>query len=130
MSMYRMVFLGQLLLLSQLVLLLYHSANLYGAAEQAMDISITVAALLITSIIALQMYSNLDVLYHLPGFLAMVGLLAAGVMFYLAIPSFLYLEARMRKTKMGSVLPVRALEDAERSDVEGKRPGKEEVETV
>ncbi|KAL3462143.1 major facilitator superfamily domain-containing protein [Aspergillus heterothallicus] len=126
-SMYGMAFLGQLLLLSQPVLLSYRSATLYGAAEQAVGTSIAVAALSIASIIAPQMYPNSDAPYYLPGFSATVGLLAAGVVFYLTIPAFLYWEAMTRKVKTGSALPMRALEDAERSRVEGKQQGKEEA---
>jgi hypothetical protein len=53
-SMYGMAFLGQLLLLSQPVLLSYRSSTLYGAAEQAVGTSTAVASLSIASIIAPQ----------------------------------------------------------------------------
>jgi hypothetical protein len=118
-SMYGMAFLGQLLLLSQPVLLSYRSATLYGAAEQAVGTAIAVAARSIASIIAPQMYPNADAPYYLPGFSATVGLLGAGVVFYLGIPVCLFLEARGRKKGTGSALPLRALADAERSQVEG-----------
>jgi hypothetical protein len=56
-SMYGMAFLGQLLLLSQPVLLSYRSSTLYGAAEQAVGTSTAVASLSIASIIAPQVCS-------------------------------------------------------------------------
>ncbi|KAL3441754.1 major facilitator superfamily domain-containing protein [Aspergillus insuetus] len=127
-SMYGMAFLGQLLLLSQPVLLSYRSATLYGAAEQAVGTAIAVAALSIASIIAPQMYPNSDAPYYLPGFSATVGLLGAGVVFYLGIPVCLYLEARGRKARTGTALPMRALADAERSQAEGVVAGKGEGE--
>lgn len=54
MSMYGMAFLGQLLLLGQPVMLAYRTSTLYGAAEQAVGTSTTMAALSIASIIAPQ----------------------------------------------------------------------------
>jgi hypothetical protein len=52
--MYGMAFLGQLLLVAQPVMLSYRSSTLYGAAEQAVGTSTTVASLSIASIIAPQ----------------------------------------------------------------------------
>ncbi|KAL2864409.1 major facilitator superfamily domain-containing protein [Aspergillus lucknowensis] len=119
-SMYGMAFLGQLLLLSQPVLLSYRSATLYGAAEQAVGTSIAVAALSIASIIAPQMYPNSDAPYYLAGFSATAGLLAAGNLCYSTIPLCLFLEARKRKKETGNALPLQAFVDAERSQAEPK----------
>lgn len=121
MSMYGMAFLGQLLLVSQPVLLSYRSATLYGAAEQAVGTSIAVAALSIASIIAPQMYPNSDAPYYLKGFTATVALLAGGIVSYLTIPLCLYVEARRRKVRTGHSLPVQAVVDAERSQAETKQ---------
>lgn len=57
-SMYGMAFLGQLLLVAQPVMLSYRSSTLYGAAEQAVGTSTTVASLSIASIIAPQVRFN------------------------------------------------------------------------
>lgn len=120
MSMYGMAFLGQLLLVSQPVLLSYRSATLYGAAEQAVCTSIAVAALSIASIIAPQMYPNSDAPYYLKGFMATVALRAGGIVCYLTIPLCLYFEAQRRKVKTGHSLPVQAVVDAGRSEAETK----------
>jgi hypothetical protein len=129
-SMYGMAFLGQLLLVSQPVLLSYRSATLYGAAEQAVGTSIAVAALSIASIIAPQMYPNSDAPYYLKGFTATVALLAGGIVCYLTVPFCLYFEARRRKAKTGHAMPVQAVVDAERSEVETKEGETKEAAAV
>ena len=57
-SLYGMAFLGQLVLISQPVVLSYRSSTLYGAAEQAVGGAAAVASLSIASIIAPQVMSN------------------------------------------------------------------------
>ncbi|KAK2805533.1 hypothetical protein FQN50_006159 [Emmonsiellopsis sp. PD_5] len=116
-AMYGVAFLGQLLLISQPVMLSYRSSTLYGAAEQAVGTSTAVAALSIASIIAPQMYPHSDSPYFLPGFSATLALLGLSIFSYLAIPYCLLVEAQARKRETGHALPIQALEDAERSQV-------------
>lgn len=57
-SMYGMAFLGQMVVVSQPIVLSYRTSTLYGAAEQAVGGAAAVASLTIASIIAPQVRNH------------------------------------------------------------------------
>jgi MFS family permease len=132
-ALYGMAFLGQMILVSQPIVLSYRSSTLYGASEQAVGGAAAVASLSIASIIApqvrfigphcrysvnsLQMYPNNDGPNYIAGFSGTCALLAVCILSYLTLPLWLLREANARKKKTGHALPLQAMEDAENSQV-------------
>jgi len=116
-ALYGMAFLGQMVLVSQPVVLSYRSSTLYGAAEQAVGGAAAVASLSIASIIAPQMYPNKDGPHYVAGFSATCVVLAVCILSYLTLPLWLLREAKIRKSKTGHAMPIQAMEDAENSMV-------------
>ncbi|KFX93817.1 hypothetical protein O988_06615 [Pseudogymnoascus sp. VKM F-3808] len=116
-ALYGMAFLGQMILVSQPIVLSYRSSTLYGASEQAVGGAAAVASLSIASIIAPQMYPNTDGPNYVAGFAGTCALLAVCVLSYCTLPLWLLREANARKKKTGHALPLQAMEDAENSQV-------------
>ncbi|OAL38112.1 hypothetical protein AYO20_02564 [Fonsecaea nubica] len=116
-ALYGMAYLGQMVLISQPIVLSYRSSTLYGAAEQAVGVAAAVASLTIASIIAPQMYPNQDAPRYLAGFAGTLALLVVCILSYLTLPLWLMREAHVRKKKTGHAMPLQAIEDAERSMV-------------
>ncbi|RFU26180.1 hypothetical protein B7463_g10159, partial [Scytalidium lignicola] len=116
-AMYGMAFLGQMVVISQPIVLSYRTSTLYGAAEQAVGGAAAVASLSIASIIAPQIYPAQDAPRYLPGFSATCGILALCILSYATLPVWLLLEAKRRKAKTGHALPLQAMEDMENSQV-------------
>ncbi|KAF7588653.1 hypothetical protein BBP40_005404 [Aspergillus hancockii] len=116
-SLYGMAFLANLVIIGQPVLVAYRTSTLYGATEQAVGVAFAFAAVSIGSIIAPQMYPTTDApLYH-TAFIATCVIIATAIASYLTLPYLLYSEARHRKAEMGHAMPLRAMEDADRSQV-------------
>ncbi|KAJ5808355.1 hypothetical protein N7474_009624 [Penicillium riverlandense] len=116
-SLYGVALLGMMVVVAQPVILSYRSATLYGAAEQSVGTSAAVASLSIASIIAPQMFPDTDApLFH-SGFIGCVTLQVICVISCLCIPILLLLEAEHRKRKTGHAMPLRAILDAENSQV-------------
>jgi hypothetical protein len=75
-ALYGMAFLGQMVLISQPVVLSYRSSTLYGASEQAVGGAAAVASLSIASILGPQIYPAKDGPRYMPGFVATCAILA------------------------------------------------------
>ncbi|KAL6241694.1 hypothetical protein RBB50_011476 [Rhinocladiella similis] len=116
-SLYGMAFLVQLPIIAQPVLLTYRTATLYSATEQAVGVSVAFAAMSIASIIAPQMYPIHDAPNYKPAFISNVVIVGLAIITYIVLPYFLYREAQSRKLKTGHAMPLRAMEDAQHSQV-------------
>ena len=63
------------------------------------------------------MYPNKDAPQFIPGFAGTCVLLALCIVSYLTLPLWLLWEANSRKKKTGHAIPLRAMEDAEHSQI-------------
>ncbi|KAI9677803.1 MAG: hypothetical protein M1822_008115 [Bathelium mastoideum] len=118
-SLYGLSYLGQMVQVSQPILLSYRTATLYGACEQAVGGAAAVASGSIAAILAPQLYPEQHAPGFLPGFSATCGLLVLCIVSYLTLPIWLEWEAADRKAKTGHALPMQAVADAERAQVSG-----------
>lgn len=75
-ALYGMAFLGQMVLISQPIVLSYRSSTLYGASEQAVGGAAAVASLSIASILGPQIYPKRDGPRYHEGFVATCIILA------------------------------------------------------
>ena len=116
-SLYGMTFLSQMVRIGQPIIMSYRSSTLYGATEQATGGAALVAALSFASIVGPQMYPKTDAPTYRPGFTATCCLLVLCILSYLSLPILLNWEAKRRKDKTGSAMPLQAMADAENSQV-------------
>ena len=134
-SLYCMMYLGQLSSIAQPVAIAYRSSTLYGASEQAVGGGIQIGAIFLASILSPQvrppfalhqvdrtdiyvfhqLYPDQAAPWYLAALTTRLCLLFVSVLLYLSLPAVLLWEAKRRNARAGHSMPPRAMEDAEHS---------------
>ncbi|KAK8133515.1 hypothetical protein PG984_005527 [Apiospora sp. TS-2023a] len=114
-SLYGLMYLGQLSSIAQPVAIAYRSSTLYGASEQAVGGGIQIGAIFLASILSPQLYPDYAAPWYLTAFTVSLCLLVVSVLVYLSLPLVLLWEAKRRKARYGHAMPRQAIEDAEHS---------------